>query len=126
MLVLVTYLGSAVVPTGLECAYCLHLLAESATIQKYKLIFIEISISSPPITWDVKHTGEPWYIGTSLPNPSGKTGVVVCVYKMLYKNNVVYRYVFDCLVSLVVLSATATLEVLGSNPRSSKCYWVFL
>ena len=30
-----------------------------------------------------------------------------------------------CLGSLVVLSATATLEVLGSIPRSSKkCYWV--
>ena len=27
---------------------------------------------------------------------------------------------YDCLVSLVVLSATATLEVLGLNPGSSK------
>ena len=27
---------------------------------------------------------------------------------------------FDCLGSLVVLSATATLEVLGSNPSTSK------
>ena len=34
---------------------------------------------------------------------------------------------FRCLVGLVVLSATATLEVLCSIPRSSKkCYWVFL
>ena len=33
----------------------------------------------------------------------------------------------NCLGSLVVLSATATLEVLGLIPRSSKkCYWVFL
>ena len=33
----------------------------------------------------------------------------------------------NCLVGLVVLSATATLEVLGSIPKSSKkCYWVFL
>ena len=33
----------------------------------------------------------------------------------------------NCLGSLVVLSATATLEVLGSIPRSGKkCYWVFL
>ena len=33
----------------------------------------------------------------------------------------------NCLGSLVVLSATATLEVLGSIPTSSKkCYWVFL
>ena len=32
----------------------------------------------------------------------------------------------DCLGSLVVLSATATLEVLGSNPRSSKSViWFF-
>ena len=36
-------------------------------------------------------------------------------------------YLTNCLVRLVVLSATATLEVLGSIPRSSKkCYWVFL
>ena len=34
--------------------------------------------------------------------------------------------VSNCLGSLVVLSATATLEVLGSIPGSSKkCYWVF-
>ena len=33
----------------------------------------------------------------------------------------------NCLVGLVVLNATATLEVLGSSHRSSKkCYWVFL
>ena len=33
----------------------------------------------------------------------------------------------NCLVSLVVLSATAAVEVLGSIPTSSKkCYWVFL
>ena len=32
----------------------------------------------------------------------------------------------NSLVGLVVLSAAATLEVLGSFPRSSKnCYWVF-
>ena len=32
-----------------------------------------------------------------------------------------------CLVSLVVLSVTATLEAMGSIPRSSKkCYWIFL
>ena len=39
-----------------------------------------MAIGSPPITWDLKHTGEPWvYIGTPLPNPSGNTGVMVCV-----------------------------------------------
>ena len=31
-----------------------------------------------------------------------------------------HRYEYNCLVGLVVLSATATLEVLGSIPRSSK------
>ena len=36
-----------------------------------------MSIGSPPITWDLKHTGEP-YIGTPQPNPSGNTGVMVC------------------------------------------------
>ena len=37
-----------------------------------------MAIGSPPITWDLKHTGEPWvYIGTPLPNPSGNTGVMV-------------------------------------------------
>ena len=31
------------------------------------------------------------------------------------------------IIFLLILSATATLEVLGSIPRSSKkCYWVFL
>ena len=40
-----------------------------------------MAIGSPPITWDLKHTGEPWvYIGTPLPNPSGNTGVMVCMY----------------------------------------------
>ena len=39
-----------------------------------------MAIGSPPITWDLKHTGEPWvYIGTPLPNPSGNTGVMVYV-----------------------------------------------
>ena len=38
-----------------------------------------------------------------------------------------YIAIINCLVGLVVLNATATLEVLGSIPRSSKkCYWVFL
>ena len=42
-----------------------------------------MAIGSPPITWDLKHIGEPWvYIGTPLPNPSGNTGVMVC-YVML-------------------------------------------
>ena len=37
------------------------------------------------------------------------------------------KYIQHCLVSLVVLSATATLEVLVLISRSSeKCYWVFL
>ena len=42
--------------------------------------------------------------------------------------DIITFFIMNCLVSLVVLSATATLEVLGSNPRSSKkCYyWVFL
>ena len=49
-----------------------------------------MAIGSPPITWDLKHTGEPWvYIGTPLPNPSGNTGVMVgmyvCMYKISYK-----------------------------------------
>ena len=40
-----------------------------------------MAIGSPPITWDLKHTGELWvYIGTPLPNPSGNTGVMVCMY----------------------------------------------
>ena len=35
-------------------------------------------IGSPPITWDLIHTGELWvYIGTTLPKPSGNTGVMV-------------------------------------------------
>ena len=41
--------------------------------------------------------------------------------KLIYVNN------YNCLVSLVVLSATTTLEVLGSIPRSSSvriCAWV--
>ena len=39
-----------------------------------------MAIGSPPIPWDLKHTGELWvYIGTPLPNPSGNTGVMVCV-----------------------------------------------
>ena len=43
-----------------------------------------MAIGSPPITWDLKHTGEPWvYIGTPLPNPSGNTGVMVC-YVLFY------------------------------------------
>ena len=38
-----------------------------------------MTIGSPPITWDLKHTGELWvYFGTPLPNPSGNTGVMVC------------------------------------------------
>ena len=38
-----------------------------------------------------------------------------------------YYFSSNCLVGLVVLRATATLEVLGSIPRlSKKCYWVFL
>ena len=38
-----------------------------------------MAIGSPPITWDRKHTGEPWvYNGTPLPNPPGNTGVMVC------------------------------------------------
>ena len=42
-----------------------------------------MAIGSPPITWNLKHTGEPWVcIGTPLPNPSGNTGVMVC-YVML-------------------------------------------
>ena len=41
--------------------------------------------------------------------------------------HVLFFIFFNCLVNLVVLSATATLEVLGSIPRSSKkCYWVSL
>ena len=40
-----------------------------------------MAIGSPPITWDLKHTGELWvYIGTPLPNPSGNTGVMLCMY----------------------------------------------
>ena len=40
-----------------------------------------MAIGSPPITWDLKHTGKPWvYIGTPLPNPWGNTGVMVCMY----------------------------------------------
>ena len=40
-----------------------------------------MAIGSPPITWDLKHTGELFvYIDTSLANPSGNTGVVVCMY----------------------------------------------
>ena len=36
-----------------------------------------MTIGSPPITWDLKHTGELWvYIGVPLPNPSGNTGMV--------------------------------------------------
>ena len=35
------------------------------------------------------------------------------------------RYCLDCLVSLVVLSATATLEVLASIGQA-KFYWIFL
>ena len=39
-----------------------------------------MAIGSPPITWDLRHTGEPSvYIGTPLPNPSGNTGVMVCL-----------------------------------------------
>ena len=39
-----------------------------------------MAIGSLPITWDLKHTDELWvYIGTPLPNPSGHTGVMVCV-----------------------------------------------
>ena len=39
-----------------------------------------MAIGSPPITWDLKHTGEMWvYIGAPLPNPSGNTGVMVMV-----------------------------------------------
>ena len=42
--------------------------------------------------------------------------------KLLIK---LFTKLYDCLVSLVVLNSTATLEVLGSIPRSSKkCYWV--
>ena len=38
-----------------------------------------MAIGSPPITLDLKHTGELWvYISTPLPNPSGNTGVMVC------------------------------------------------
>ena len=38
-----------------------------------------------------------------------------------------YIHIYNCLVGVVVLSATATLEVLGSIPRpSKKCDWVFL
>ena len=52
-----------------------------------------MAIGSPPITWDLKHTGEPWvYIGTPLPNPSGNRGVMVCMYigfKSLLKSSVV-------------------------------------
>ena len=48
-----------------------------------------MAIDSPPITWDLKHTGELWlYIGTPLPNPSGNTGVMVCLLNLnyLYQN----------------------------------------
>ena len=44
-----------------------------------------MAIGSPPITWDLKHTGELWvYIGTPLPNPSGNTGVMLCMYLTLF------------------------------------------
>ena len=34
-----------------------------------------------PYYMGLKHTGELWvYIGTPLPNPSGNTGVMVCMY----------------------------------------------
>ena len=40
-----------------------------------------MAIGSPPITWDLKRTGELWvYISTPLPNPSGNKGVMVCYY----------------------------------------------
>ena len=43
-----------------------------------------MAIGSPPITWDLKHTGELWvYIGTPLPNPSGNTGVMLCMLSYL-------------------------------------------
>ena len=46
-----------------------------------------MAIGSPPITWDLKHTGEPWvYIGTPLPNRSGNTGVMVCMYVCINYN----------------------------------------
>ena len=39
---------------------------------------------------------------------------------VFFFSNIKITPALDCLVSLAVLSATATLEVLGSNPRSSK------
>ena len=39
-----------------------------------------MAIGSPPYYMGPKHTGELWvYIGTPLPNPSGNTGVMVCL-----------------------------------------------
>ena len=46
-----------------------------------------MAIGSPTIAWDLKHTGELWmYIGATLPNPSGNTGVMVwmMVWNILY------------------------------------------
>ena len=52
-----------------------------------------MAIGSPPITWDLKHTGELWvYIGTPLSNPSGNIGVMVCVilFSIIYER--IYRH----------------------------------
>ena len=53
-----------------------------------------MAIGSPPITWDLKHTGEPWvYIGTPLPNPSGNTGVMVCIFYEILSSSSAFGFV---------------------------------
>ena len=52
-----------------------------------------------------KHTGELWvYIGTPLPNPSGNTGVMICVIPRFLKNSTGY-----------IASRYLAHEVVGEN-----------
>ena len=56
-----------------------------------------------------KHTGELWvYIGTPLPNPSGNTGVMLCMYVVE-----LYRFVyFQIMQDIPLGDSTVTSESL--------------
>ena len=77
-----------------------------------------MAIGSPPITWDLKHTGELWvYIGAPLPNPSGNTGVMVCVMVLEFD-----CFFFGDMVGSLTERLAVALRVACSIPTRNKLF----